>query len=277
MKAPSEIEAEYRRMGQRLLRRLAQPGSSVEKKGDELIFYGARKAIATACGMPSGVLAGLLESGVVKCVSQQGKTRFSITPEGLARLRRENAEEDPFASQHRLLAQAQPEPTSEAAPTRINLREDPLEMLRRAGILPALIGAAEIEAGMRLRRDCYLAGSAPQMGVNWSRLAVDNSCRHDGLTLSEGAMAAKARVDRAMRSVGPDFAGILWDICAFSKGLESIERDYAIPLRSGKVILAYALRALARHYGLRNAATGPERSPMRQWHDEEAATRRFGA
>ncbi len=51
------------------------------------------------------------------------------------------------------------------------------------------------------------------------------------------------------------------DLCCFHRGIEEIEQMRAWPARSAKLILRFALAALARHYGIGNAATGA--SPVR--------------
>lgn len=68
-----------------------------------------------------------------------------------------------------------------------------------------------------------------------------------------------------IRAVGPDFANILMDISGFSKELETFKKEHALPLRSGKVVVGFAFRALARHYGLANAACRPSSVLIRQW------------
>jgi hypothetical protein len=99
---------------------------------------------------------------------------------------------------------------------------------------------------------------------------VDGAGYHPGLSESETITGAKKGVERALRAVGPDFANVLVDVCAFSKGIEAIEKARGLPIRSGKVVLGLALRALARHYGLANTATGADRQPIRQWRGEGA-------
>ena len=59
-------------------------------------------------------------------------------------------------------------------------------------------------------------------------------------------IAARQTVHLALGTVRPEFAGLLLDICCFLKGLEDIERECALPARSGKVVLQLALSRVAR-------------------------------
>lgn len=259
----TEVARQYARQGERLLERLAEAGSHAERRGDQVVIVRKGGRLALSAGMPTGVLAALIESGAVACSTKGGRSEFRITEAGQARLRRAAAgeSETPFADQHRCIVERS---DGEGGTQRVNLREDPLELFRRARGF-ALIGEAELAAGDRLRADLTSAQALPQVTANWSRLVVDGAGYSGELNLSERVIAARSRVDAALRAVGPDFSGILVDVCGFSKGLETLERDHALPQRAGKVALGFGLRALARHYGLSSEARGKDRVPMRQW------------
>jgi hypothetical protein len=263
--APSDVAAEYRKLGLRLLMRLAEDGMLAERRADQIVLLRQGSSISLASGMPTGVLAELLHSGAVQCQSRSGRTYFTITEEGRAHIRRERAVDEPFGAQHRTMETREIAGEAGREVIRVNTREDPLDVFRRGRHCANLVGAAELDAADRLRRDLAQAQAVPQVTANWSRLVVDGAGYNPGLSVSEAIIEARRRVDAAMRAVGPDFSGILMDICGFSKGLEALEKENAFPLRSGKVVVGYALRGLARHYGLSNAATGKNHAPMRHW------------
>lgn len=144
---------------------------------------------------------------------------------------------------------------SRQSATEVNDSESPLAWLRRrrdrSGA--AFISEAEFAAGERLRADFTLAQMMPRVTVNWS--AAGGTGHRYGTAghvaeVSDRAAAAGQRVRRALTAVGPEFEGILLDVCCFLKGLERIERDAQWPQRSAKIFLQMALRALARHYGI---------------------------
>lgn len=153
----------------------------------------------------------------------------------------------------------------------LNEAESPLAWLRsrRDKDGTPLIDAAAFTAGERFRADFTVAGMMARTTMNWDGLGAPTERRRSGasggLLVTEAAMAARDRVNRAITAVGPELAGVLVDVCCHLKGLGDVERARGWPLRSGKVVLRMALAALARHYGLDETAKGPSIVPRRHW------------
>ena len=183
---------------------------------------------------------------------------------------------DSFRPQHLVLAQRQI--VTEGGPTNVIVdeTESPLGWLarRRGRDGRVLIESHQLEAGERLRADFTRAHLMPRTTSDWSNPLA--SVRHGGPRgradeFTETMIAARQRVHHAMEAVGPEFAGLLIDVCCFLKGLEQIEQERAWPARSGKVVLQLALDRLARHYGYTARARGPTRGRVRIWLADEAA------
>jgi hypothetical protein len=83
-------------------------------------------------------------------------------------------------------------------------------------------------------------------------------------------IAARQRVRQALDHAGPEFSGLLLDVCCFLKRLEDVERERAWPARSAKVVLQLALDVLARHYGFSGEARGAGSAELRTWFAEDA-------
>jgi hypothetical protein len=141
----------------------------------------------------------------------------------------------------------------------VNTAESPLSLLSRRG----LITTVQFEAGEKLRRDFTIAQLSPRMGVDYAAPVVRGGYR-EGLT--ETALAARQRFNRAMAAAGPGLSDVLFDVCCVLKGLDHSEKARGWPRASGRIVLALALDRLAAHYGM-TAATGAR---MRSWTMEEA-------
>lgn len=143
----------------------------------------------------------------------------------------------------------------------LNVAESPLGALwrhkDRAGA--RFLSADEFSAGERLRSDYTRAQIMPRLGVNWDAAGgAGNTVRDvNGMAgLTDTALAARLRVEKAIEAVGPELAGVLVDICCFLKGLETVETERLWPARSAKIMLKSALGALSRHYQPKRHGSG---------------------
>jgi len=153
-------------------------------------------------------------------------------------------------------------------------RETPLQWLRRRNDKSGrpLLTGPQLQAGEKLAEDYWHAQLMPRITANWSAPAPGERTRRSapgtGVEMRDAVVAARQRVDRALKAVGPEMAGLLVDVCCHETGLETAERSAGWPCRSGKVVLDIALTTLARHYGL----IPPERPPaarLRHWGDAD--------
>ncbi|CAN7547544.1 DUF6456 domain-containing protein [Phyllobacterium sp. LjRoot231] len=228
----------------RLLRFIAKGAAAiVEAQNPEKLMLesGAHGTIST-------------ERNVVKFVLSQdlatlNKGRLSIGDAGRAWLRRLECSDDPYAGQHRRETMIVIADESGSMRVRSNDGESPLAMLRKRkdGTGQPLIGDEAFKAGERLRSDFTIGNLMPSIGVNWD--VTGSGSRANGvLEITDAALAARQRVERALDAVGPELSGVLIDVCCFLKGLEMVERERQWPVRSAKLILKTALAVLDRHY-----------------------------
>jgi hypothetical protein len=194
----------------------------------------------------------------------------------LARLEisRSGAEIDPFLAQHLDLARAELQTASGWAGVNMDAAESPLVWLarRKGRDGRALIEPVQLQAGERLRADFTRAQLMPRITANWSSsVAQDRRAGGGATTFTEAVVAARQRVRQAFDAVGPEFIGLLLDVCCFLKGLEDVERERGWPSRSAKVVLQLALDRLARHYGYAAEARGRGHAAVRTWLAPDAA------
>lgn len=178
-----------------------------------------------------------------------------------------------FRAQHLDLAQrCYPGPDGPIAVT-VNEGESPLAWLarRKGRDGRTLIEPVQLQAGERLRAEFTRAQLMPRITANWNASVSEG--RRGGLpaNFTETVIAARQRVRHALEAVGPEFAGLLLDVCCFLKGLADVERERNWPPRSAKVVLQLGLDRLARHYGLGVQAQGRATPQLRTWLADDAA------
>lgn len=156
----------------------------------------------------------------------------------------------------------------------VNDSESPLAWLarRKGRDGRSMISPHQFLAGERLRADFTRGNLAPRMTANWT---APGGGRPRGSGSSPGEMTdmmvtSRQRVGQAMQACGPEFSGILMDVCCFLRGLEDVERERGWPPRSAKIVLQLGLDRLARHYGLAAEIRGAA-ARVRTWLAEDVA------
>jgi hypothetical protein len=180
---------------------------------------------------------------------------------------------DPFLGQHLALSTRRLEARNPGAVVVVDDGESPLAWLaRRVGRAgKPMISAVQLLAGERLRADFTRAQMMPRTTSNWS--APISGDAGGGPHPTEVMVAARQRISAALAAVGPEFSGLLVDVCCFLKGLSDVERERVWPPRSAKVVLQLGLDRLARHYGIDAEARGRARPAITTWLAEDAAFR----
>ncbi len=238
----------------RILRFLLTVGDASLDGEGFLIANGRKEAMSRA------VLEEAARLGLVTLAAG----RLRATPEAKAHLRRRLCEaETPFAAQHRDLAPVVVVQDGTRQTAMANRLESPLAALAR---LKEKTGEAWLPddafaAGERLHADFTRGGLQPRMTMSWEPRIATRQKGEAGAAceLTDTALAARARVAKAIEAIGPELSGVALDVCCFLKGLETVERERQWPARSAKLMLRAALMALARHYA-------PPAPPARRGH-----------
>jgi hypothetical protein len=113
----------------------------------------------------------------------------------------------------------------------------------------------ETAAAKILRQDYEQAHMTGRMTMDWSERVGRNKARrpagHESLPLA--ALDARRRLHNAFDYVGPGLSDMLVEACCHEQSLQASEALFALPARSGKVILKFALGRLAVFYGFQTA------------------------
>lgn len=144
--------------------------------------------------------------------------------------------------------------------------ESPLAWLarRKGSDGRPMITAEQFLAGERLRADFTRANMSPRVTSNWGAPTGRSGGPGAG-EMTDLIVASRQRVRLAMDSCGPEFSGLLMDVCCFLRGLEDVERERGWPQRSAKIVLQLGLDRLARHYGFAKGVQGHPTAAIRTW------------
>jgi hypothetical protein len=202
--------------------------------------------------------------------SSRGNTRAKRRPkaEGSGTI-------DGFRAQHFTLAEREIMTDAGVARVMVNDSESPLAWLarRKGRDGRAMINQHQFVAGERLRADFTRGHLTPRVTSNWSASAGGRSGKSGGGAgeMTDMIVASRQRVGLALQACGPEFAGLLMDVCCFLRGLEDVEHERGWPPRSAKIVLQLALDRLARHYGLLSEARAETSAHVRTWLASDAA------
>ncbi|MEM8551654.1 MAG: DUF6456 domain-containing protein [Pseudomonadota bacterium] len=226
-----------------------------------------RGAVVSAMGDDAGQILG---AAAISAMISEGLLRrvrggVERTAEGKAFLRRalSTGADDPYRAQHqhrvvRAIDGSAVAGNAKLSTATANAAESPLAWLatRKGRGGAPLVSDTQRRAGERLAGDFARGHQRSRVTQSWDASGVRGSSRRDGISVQEGASAARSRVERALSAVGPGLNDALVAICCEELGLEAAEKKFGWPARSGKLVLSLALDRLATHYGIGSAAVG---------------------
>ena len=266
-------EVTLAREARRVLRRLCESGAvlAVAAEMDKAVVVrdtGDGGTTRTAVVDVSIAEAMALQDWIA-CDTPARISRYRITAAGRAALNRLVAEQE---SRVRGFSEAQAgfdtgraaeaaldevERDPRARKGRYMLAESPLTALgrRRGKDGEAFLTEELISAGERLREDFELAQMGQRTTQNWDQFLTAGVTTAPG-EADTGSSAAQARLQSALRDLGPGLGDVALRCCCYLEGLETTERRLGWSARSGKIVLRIALQRLRRHYEERSKGGG---------------------
>ena len=266
------------REGRRILRRLCETGAVLAVARDMEKAVVVRDTVDGSTTKTAVVDLPVAQAMALKdwisCDQPNARiARYRVTSVGRAALKRLLAEAESraagfhesqtaFAGQHREWGERDVMEDGSERPRRLkyNLAESPLAALARRKDKHGEPFLSEdlVAAGERLREDFELAQMGPRVAQNWERFLTGG---HGGSFTSTdglgGPEAARARVQDALKDLGPGLGDVALRCCCFLEGLETAEKRMGWSARSGKIVLRIALTRLQRHYEERHGRYGP--------------------
>ena len=249
-------KVEQDRVSRRLLALLSLPNAIGHMERETIIVSVPSKGISLSKGIVPAIAGHILvHRGMAEWQGYLGSSQIlklkpyiDSVPNFVTDLA---PEPDKYRQQHGGIKKREIKFGTEKVKVHFNEAESPLLwMWRRKGRdgLP-LIGLSSFMAGERLRKDYTMASMTPRVTANWSDSASSSKGAGNATaSFSDTVIAARKRLNIAMGECGPEFSGILLDLCCFLKGLEQIEFEHNWPARSAKVVVNLALSKLSRHY-----------------------------
>ena len=200
------------------------------------------------------LLTNALREATSDGLVSDGET-VTLRPEGHAWLQRHEACADPFSQQHQRREVSTVRNDGLLRPVVVDRNASALSRLAhgKAGDGRAWVDRDGLEAGERLARDFEIGRLRQRVTSSWDPSPrAPRRGAGGGADLSDRALDARARLDRALAVLGRDLSGVVLDICCFDKGTSQVERERHWPPRSAKLMLRTGLALLARHYGVRS-------------------------
>ncbi|PZQ99618.1 MAG: helix-turn-helix domain containing protein [Cereibacter sphaeroides] len=261
------------REARRILRRLSEPGAVLAIAAD-MEKAAVLRALPGGRTERTGVVERTLAQAFalkdwISCTKPGRVASYEITAPGRAALKRFMEVEPrgmaeaqtPFANQHRDWDEREIEDEDGPRRQRYNLAESPVALLgrRRDKDGKPFLEAELVDAAERLREDFELAQMGPRVAQNWDRFLTggDRGGFRGDAGMAEGPRAARDRVARALRDLGPGLGDMVLRCCCFLEGLEAAEKRMGWSARSGKIVLRIALQRLKRHYDEAYGRSGP--------------------
>jgi hypothetical protein len=127
-----------------------------------------------------------------------------------------------------------------------------------------------LAAADRLEALIARAQLMPRVTMSYSPAAVggSRSSANVAADISDSAAGARQRINAIAASLPADCWSVMFDVCAFGRGLQDIETERRWPRRSAKLVLRIGLDQLAAQFGLAPHQAGTQGRPVRGWLDE---------
>lgn len=236
----------------RFVRALLPHGEAIGRDGN---FIG-RGIDGHTTRLPAKAVARLIGEGILA----GDASACHAGPEARLWLKRQALRGETLAAQHRLEVR-RPDGTV------VNLEESPLARLAvgQRGEAEPFLAPHQVEAGERLRRLAERAQMQARVTMSYDPTRTASMPGGRPQEPAQAAIDARRELSRLIEALPRDCAGVLLDVCAFSKGLQLIETERGWPRRSAKLVLRIGLEQAAHHWGLSGTAVGPARGRGRAW------------